>query len=115
MNKFTSAAIEILIGLLFYGAIVSALTWPMILHMDEVIVGGGELGGWFWRQWWHFEEIRALESVDLGVIGSIEALISLGRFPETGNILDLLLLSYPLREWFGIPMDHNAKIVIILI
>jgi len=114
MRQVKSASIEILIGVVFYFAIASALTYPMIFHLDEVVIGGGELGGWFWRQWWHFEEIRALNSIDLGVIGTIEALVSLGRFPETGNILDLILLSYPLREWVGVPMDHNLKILIIL-
>ena len=91
MTKLQSSLLEVLGCFLFYFAIASALTWPMIIHLDEVVIGGGELGGWFWRQWWHFEEIRALQTVDLGFIGSLEALISLGRFPETGNILDLLL------------------------
>ena len=78
-------------------------------------MGGGELGGWLWRHWWHFEEVRALEYEEIGFLGSIEALIALGRFPETGNILDILLLSYPLRLWVGFPADHNVKILIILI
>ena len=54
------------------------------------------------------------KNVELGAIGSTEALVGLGRFPETGNIMDLLLLSYPLREWFGSPVDHNLKTLIIL-
>jgi hypothetical protein len=115
MKKFKNTALEVIGCLFFYFLVASVLTWPMVAHIDEVVIGGGELGGWFWRQWWHFEEIRALKSVDLGFIGSIEALVSLGRFPETGNILDLLLMSYPLREWVGIPMDHNIKILIILV
>lgn len=106
---------EVALCILVYGVLASAMTWPMVAHPSEVIVGGGELGGWWWRTWWHFSEVKALENVDLGWVGTMEALVSLGRFPETGNILDVLLLSYPLREWFGIPLDHNLKILIILL
>ena len=91
------------------------LTWPAIGNFTQFAFGGGELGGWLWRHWWHFEEVRALEYEEIGFLGSIEALIALGRFPETGNILDILLLSYPLRLWVGFPADHNVKILIILI
>ena len=107
--------VEMIVCVIWFLILASAMTWPMVLHPTEVIVGGGELGGWWWRQWWHFSEVNALNSVDLGWIGSLEALVGLGRFPETGNILDLLLLSFPLREWFGIPLDHNLKIIVILL
>ena len=59
--------------------------------------------------------MKALEQEDFGLWGTIESLIGLGRFPETGNILDILLLTFPLREWFGVGLDHNAKILIILL
>jgi hypothetical protein len=106
---------EFFLVLIFFIGLSVAITWPIFIHMDSIVVGGGELGGWLWRQWWHFEEVKALEKVDLGFFGWVEALIGLGRFPETGNILDLLLLSFPLREWFGSPMDHNLKTLIILV
>ena len=53
--------------------------------------------------------MKALEQEDFGLWGTIESLIGLGRFPETGNILDILLLTFPLREWLGVGLDHNAK------
>ena len=109
------AGSEVVAASIVYLLVSIAMTWPMIMHPQEVILGGGELGGWLWRQWWHFEEVRSLDSIDLGIIGTIETLVSLGRFPETGNILDLLLLSYPLRDWVGTPFDHNLKILIILV
>lgn len=114
-QKWQKILMEVGGVLLFYLLLSALLTWPMILHIDEVIVGGGEFGGWFWRQWWHFSEVQALNDVDLGWIGTLESIIALGRFPETGNILDILLLSFPLREWFGIPADHNLKIIFILV
>ena len=113
-NKGLRSLVELLAVTLFFFGVSAAVTWPIVLNMDSIVVGGGELGGWLWRQWWHFEEVRALKKVELGAIGSTEALVGLGRFPETGNIMDLLLLSYPLREWFGSPFDHNLKTLIIL-
>ena len=106
---------EILVALLIYTAVTGALTWPAILNLDSVLLGGGELGGWLWRHWWHFEEVQAIKDTEMDALSSMEALISLGRYPETGNILDVLLFSYPLRNWFGFPADHNLKILLILI
>ena len=62
------------------------------------------------------KEIEALgQSSDLGWIDKLSLLIGLGRYPETGNILDILLLSYPLDRWFGFPTSHNLKVLLILI
>ena len=97
-GKWTTPLLEIIAIVGFYFCLSAAMTWPMVAHIDEVIVGGGEFGGWFWRQWWHFSEVRALDAIDLGWIGTLESIIALGRYPETGNILDILLLSFPLRE-----------------
>lgn len=115
IQSWKRTLLELTIALLWFVALASALTWPMVMHPTEVIVGGGELGGWFWRQWWHYSEVKALEQEDFGLWGTIESLIGLGRFPETGNILDILLLTFPLREWLGVGLDHNAKIMIILL
>ena len=70
--------------------------------------GCGAIGG-------ILKKLKALYHEDVGFLNSLEAMIGLGRFPETGNILDVLLLSYPLRIWVGFPADHNFKIIIILI
>jgi hypothetical protein len=115
MKPIAKPVLELLGAICFYLVLSAALTWPAIANMDSILLGGGELGGWLWRGWWHFEEIRALYETELGLLGSLEAMISLGRFPETGNILDVILLSYPLRNWFGFPVDHNMKILVILV
>ena len=114
-QSWKTMLLEFLVALSWFIILASALTWPMVMHPTEVIVGGGELGGWFWRQWWHYTEVKALEQEDFGLWGTIESLVGLGRFPETGNILDILLLTFPLREWLGVGLDHNAKILIILL
>ncbi len=107
--------VEIALAGVVFAALAVLMTWPTILHLDEVIVGGGELGGWLWRQWWHFQEVYALQHQDLGLLGEVESLVALGRFPETGNILDILLLSYPLDAFVGFPSAHNLKVILILI
>ena len=106
---------EALLALLVFGALAVAVTWPVAGNLDHVIVGGGELGGWLWRSWWHFQEVEALGQSDLGWFDRIATLVGLGRYPETGNILDILLLSYPLDRWFGFPASHNLKVLVILI
>jgi len=98
---------------LFIGVAV-ALTWPALPEGGAVVLGGGELGGWVWRQWWHFQEIAALGQSDLSWPAHAMALIGLGRHPETGNVLDLLMLSWPLDHWFGFPWHHNLKVLTIL-
>lgn len=115
MSRFLATVQELLVALLFSVALAVLMTWPAAMHLEEVVIGGGELGGWLWRHWWHFQEVRALQGEGYGLVGEITTLVSLGRFPETGNILDILLLSYPLRELFGSPADHNLKVLIILI
>ena len=114
MSRTARTALESLLAVAVFSALAVLMTWPAAAHLDEVIIGGGELGGWLWRQWWHFEEVAALSVEGQGFFGDLSALVGLGRFPETGNILDLLLLSYPLRELVGFPADHNLKVLLIL-
>ncbi len=115
-ERLKRALLEMLLVVVFFTAAAVAATWPTALHMGDVVLGGGELGGWLWRQWWHFQEIEALgQATDLGWIDRMSLLIGLGRYPETGNILDILLLSYPLDRWFGFPHHHNLKVLVILV
>ena len=65
-NKGLRSLVELLAVTLFFFGVSAAVTWPIVLNMDSIVVGGGELGGWLWRQWWHFEEVRALKKVELG-------------------------------------------------
>jgi len=104
------ASLAVLISLLA----AATITWPALLHMDEVIIGGGELGGWLWRYWWHSMELEALAEARMGPVDTWNAFLSLGRYPETGNILDVLLLSFPLQQLLALPAHYNAKIFLIL-
>jgi len=114
-RRIARVSVELSVAFIMSLAATIALTWPLALHLDEVLIGGGELGGWLWRQWWHFTEVDALAREELGLIGSAEQLLSLGRYPETGNILDILLLSYPLDQLVGFPAGHNLKVLAILV
>ncbi len=100
---------------LVYLLAAALMTWPAIGHMDDVIIGGGELGGWLWRYWWHFMEVDAIRQSDLSLLEKLYTFISLGRYPETGNILDILLISWPLQSFLDLPAHYNWKIIIILV
>jgi hypothetical protein len=115
LRKFLNIVVEILVLVGLYLLAAAAFTWPMFPEMDRQIVGGGEFGGWLWRQWWHFQEIDALSHQDLGVLEWLRNIVSLGRYPETGNILDVILLSYPLDKLLGFPWHHNVKVLVILV
>jgi hypothetical protein len=106
---------ELLVLVAVYLAVSVAMTWPMGTEIGRQVVGGGEFGGWLWRQWWHFQEIEALANSSLSLLDHVRQLVSLGRYPETGNILDVLLLSYPLDQWLGFPFHHNVKVLLIMV
>ena len=114
-HRLRRGAVEVAVVTAVYLALACALTWPTITHLDEVVLGGGELGGWLWRTWWHSQEVDAIAYTDLGLLDRISMLFSLGRYPETGNILDVLLLSYPLERLFGPITGHNLKVLLILV
>lgn len=104
----------LLIALLISIAAAILLTWPMVLHLNEAVMGAGELGGWLWRYDWHFRSLEAVSEADMGLLAHWRAFVSLGRYPETGNIMDVLALSYPLQLFFGFPAGYNLKIFLIL-
>lgn len=114
-RRVATWALEILAVSVLYLAAVGAMTWPALAHPDEVIIGGGELGGWLWRYWWHFTEVDALVEGDFGLWDRVYTFLSLGRHPETGNILDVLFLSWPLAKVFTIPLHYNLKVFGILV
>ncbi|MES2638734.1 MAG: hypothetical protein V4850_04610 [Myxococcota bacterium] len=107
------AAGLLLAALLSVGAAV-AVTWPMVKYLDVVVLGGGELGGWLWRYDWHFRSLEGISDAGLGPLALWRDFVSLGRHPETGNILDVLAFSYPLDQLFGFPASYNLKILLLL-
>lgn len=92
-----------------------AVTWPMIRYVDQVVMGGGELGGWLWRYDWHFRSLEGLMEADVGPLRLWKEFVGLGRYPETGNILDVLAFNYPLEALFGFPASYNLKILLVLV
>ena len=38
---FLRFVLELVVAILFYTAVCAALTWPAILHLDSVLLGGG--------------------------------------------------------------------------
>ena len=72
-------AAEIGVAALVYFVAACVMTWPAVLHTDEVIIGGGELGGWLWRYWWHFMEVEALGQAQHRVAREQRVAAVLGR------------------------------------
>lgn len=89
--------------------------WPVPLELDRRVIGGGELGGWIWRYWLMKLELKALVAERLGPLALFLNMISLGRFPETGNIADLYFISLPLELLLGHPAYYNVKCGLIIV
>ncbi len=106
----------VVVLVVLYAIMAGAALYPVPLAIGDRIVGGGELGGWLWRYWFMKLELTALwaETWRHPVTFFLQV-ISLGRFPETGNIADLYLLSLPLEALFGHPAYYNVKCVLILV
>lgn len=115
LARLRGALTELGLALALSSLAAVAFTWPLARNLGEQVIGGGELGGWLWRTWWHFEEVRALGEYELGALERLRLLIGFGRYPETGNILDVLLISLPLERLFGFPTYHNLKVLVILV
>ena len=116
VRPYLPALLEVMCVGVVYLLAAGAITWPALFNLNEIVIGGGELGGWLWRYWWHFMEVEALvEGEGLSLWERFITFLSLGRFPETGNILDVLLYSYPLNETVGFPAHYNIKIYLILV
>ena len=73
--RLRRALLEVCVALIIFTGLVLLLTWPTLLHLDEILLGGGELGGWRWREWWHFEEIESIENSDLGFFTTLSMLV----------------------------------------
>lgn len=105
-----------LLPLLFYGALAGYMISPAYGDAVPRIIGGGELGGWLWRYWW-----MKLEIVSLGIkyptniFERFLHILSLGRFPETGNVTDLLAMTIPLDLLLGHPGHYNVKVFLIVL
>ena len=115
MRRSLTIVVEVTLLAVLYLAVGAAMTWPMVADPAREVVGGGEFGGWLWRIWWHFQEIEALLATELSGFERLRHLVGLGRYPETGNVLDVLLISYPIDQIFGFPWHHNLKVLLILI
>jgi hypothetical protein len=108
-------ATGVVAALIFAFAATAIITWPMLPNYKDVVIGGGELGGWLWRYNWHFISLDGVLATDMSLGRKWLEFVSLGRYPETGNIMDVLTLSYPLQRLLGFPAGYNVKIVLILV
>lgn len=100
---------------LFIAAVLIPL-YPVLFRFSSAYMGGGELDGWLWRFWWMKTLISSAWSAvpfDFSLV--VYCILCAGNFPETGNVLDVLVMSVPLEALLGAPAYYNAKIIIILL
>ena len=78
-------------------------------------LGGGELEGWLWRYWW-LKKLMLGAWSGPGASLDFAAWVALvaGAYPETGNVLDLQVLSWPLEALLGAPLYYNAKCALVV-
>lgn len=70
---------------------------------------GGELDGWLWRYWWTKKLISTAWFSGASLQYMLWLISVAGSYPETGNLADLWLFSWPLETIFGAPLYFNIK------
>lgn len=89
--------------------------YPILSRFNSAYIGAGELEGWLWRYWWMKKLIFSALSCRPAQPGAVlYTIFTAGNYPETGNVLDLLLISLPLEQIFGPPVYYNTKVILIL-
>lgn len=106
-----------LLALAALGVFTAIALWCVhsaLPRWNEAYVGRGELEGWLWRYWWMKQLLVDAWAAASAKYTLYVALVS-GSYPETGNVLDLQLLSLPLDALLGSPAYYNTKVVIVLV
>lgn len=99
------------------GYILLALlvTWPLAKLATRCYLGWEHLSFVLWRYWWLKLVLASYAASHPGnLLGFIDLALRAGRYPETGNLTDLLLISWPLEKLAGNPLAFNLKIWLIL-
>jgi hypothetical protein len=93
-----------------------APTWYIWGHLGKFYLGSGEIDGWLWRYWWMKQLLSSLWSHAPRNWGLLAyTFFTAGSYPETGNVLDLQLMSMPMEAILGDPAYYNVKIFLILV
>ncbi len=94
------------------------VAWQELRVLDgkwsECYAGAGELEGWLWRYWWMKEMLRGIWSSSATFAYSLWVTVIAGSYPETGNVFDLEVLSWPLENIFGVPLYYNIKCLLVI-
>ena len=96
---------------------------PFSMNLSNLVAvnppGRSFLQFWVWREWvstyfiqsyLHAKPFNLLNLIYFGILSN-------GTLPETGTVLDIIAISYPLKTWFSIPFPlyYNIKFIIILL
>lgn len=97
--------------------------YPFSVNIHKMVAVGPPartfLMFWMWREWVSIYFVRAyLHARPFSLWNLIYyGILSNGSLPETGNVSDILFISYPLKQWFSLsfPLYYNIKFIIILL
>lgn len=76
---------------------------------------GQELEGWMWRYWWAKKMVSTAWESGASPLYMFWLVSVAGSYPETGNLFDLFVFSWPLEKLFGSPFYFNIKVVLIFV
>jgi len=110
--------LEIPIILAVLAVILVIIYFPLVGHLNEYVISGESDGFayWAWRNWVASGLIDSLLENKASPIQLVYyGLMINNTIPESGNILDIILISYPLRKIFGFPVSYNLKVLLILL
>ncbi|MBQ7568632.1 hypothetical protein IJT17_07510 [bacterium] len=77
-------------------------------------VGSGELEGWLWRFWWMKKMLVEAWTSSASWKYALWVSAVAGCYPETGNLFDLEVMSWPLELLFGYVLHYNIKCLLVL-
>ena len=110
--------LEIPAVLIFLSAILIVVYFPLIGHFDSYVISGEPDGFayWAWRNWMASGLIDSLAEKGGNPLNLVYYGVLINNtMPESGNILDIIFISYPLRKIFAFPASYNLKILLILL
>lgn len=96
---------------------------PFSANITELVAinppGRSFLQFWVWREWVSSYFIQSyLYAKPFSLLNLVYfGILSNGTLPETGTVLDIMAISYPLKIWLSLPFPlyYNIKFIIILL
>jgi len=109
LDNPSSPRVPLWAAMLFFAAMALVLTWPLILHLGNLVVGDqqGDMWKHLWGFWWMREEIFDHHRLPLWT--------RLLNYPYGGNLFFIdplnVILSFPLQFTVGLIPAYNLIVI----